>query len=626
MISYSGVNSALFMAKNLVCPTYSTTAVSPVILRAMHLDSYYADQNPHQYFNFIAPKYNEIAEPFTTYHCDMFNIDYKNHWNVTNADYDCCVTQTTTNRYYQESTINSPGEKFNITASNGLHFLNLEDSRFQWNYTCVGNCYLSAVVDQVFELNSNVYFQQSNPAFDGVCSAYSGGNSTINFSANPYRDHHRFPSQLGCAILFSATHVPEQFCVGFKGGTGGDLYHFIGKIYNNGSHLKNLGNNYYLFYDEVIDNIAFRSFYNSYLSKKTFTGNYNDCNFEMQFTPPVILSAPKWCVYDTQNASAPYEQVSDTKFSGFKFISTKTYMQWGCKNKEDTDMLVLKPVTASISPRYNPSGVCKIRPLMQSTNVAYFWSSATYSAQPNFGHAGFSLNTGVTDVVQWGNVSSIENMQYTCQPSSLTSIPSAWGNWASLTSTVGMFAYSRLKNIPSSWSGLESVQDANYMFGNCPVLSSIPEQWYGLDSVTSTNAMFLYCSSLSSIPMYWYGLSSARDCSNMFNGCKALTAIPDSFYGLNNLMSAQYMFAQCTSLKNITNALNYLISNCSRLQRLDYMFAGANLSGTNVSAFIDACESHPYLKRTTAHQACFKDTHVNNYNQLKIDFPTYFED
>lgn len=626
MISYSGVNSALFVAKNYVCPAYNSTAVSNVIVRAMYLDSYIADQNPPQYFKFIAPKYNEIAEPFTTYRCDMFNIDYKNHWNATSADYDCCVTQTSTNRSYQESTRNYPGQKFNITASNGLHFLNLEDSRFQWTYTCVGDCYLSAVVDQVFELRSNTYIRQSNPAFDGVCSAYSASQSTVCFSANPYRDHHRFPSQLGCAILFSATHVPEQFCVGFKGGTGGDLYHFIGKIYNNGSHLKNLGNNLYLFYDEVIDNIAFRSFYNSYFSKKTFTGNYNDCNFEMQFTPPVILSAPNWKVYDTQNTAAPYEQVADAKFSGFNYISTKTYMQWGCKNKDDTDMLILKPVTASITTRFNPSGVCKIRPLMSNENVAYFWSTATNAQQPNFGHAGFQLNAGVTDVIQWGDVSRIENMEYTCQPTALSSIPSAWGNWASLTCCSGMFSYSRIKKIPSSWSGLESVQNASYMFGACPVLSSIPADWYGLDSVTSTNAMFLNCSALSSIPMYWYGLSSAKDCANMFCGCKALTSIPDSFYGLNSLISAQSMFAQCTNLKNITYALNWLVSDCPKLRRVDYMFAGANLSGTDVTDFINACERHQYLRSTTAHRACFKDTYVNNYNQLKIDYPTYFED
>ena len=117
--------------------------------------------------------------------------------------------------------------------------------------------------------------------------------------------------------------------------------------------------------------------------------------------------------------------------------------------------------------------------------------------------------------------------------------------------------------------------------------------------------------------MYWYGLSSARDCSNMFNGCKALTAIPDSFYGLYNLMSAQYMFAQCTKLKNITYALNWLVSDCSKLKRVDYMFAGANLSGTDVTDFISACQRHPYLRLTTAHQACFKNTNVNNYNQLK---------
>jgi hypothetical protein len=164
------------------------------------------------------------------------------------------------------------------------------------------------------------------------------------------------------------------------------------------------------------------------------------------------------------------------------------------------------------------------------------------------------------------------------------------------------------------------------MFGNCPVLSSIPEQWYGLENVSSTNAMFLNCSSLSSIPMYWYGLSSVKDASNMFNGCKALTAIPDSFYGLNWLMNAEYMFAQCTNLKNITYALNYFLSDCPKIGKIGHMFAGANLSGTDVEDFILACRRHGYLRVQSAHQGCFKDTHVNNYNNLKIDYPDWFED
>lgn len=656
MININNTNSALFVTRGKVTTQFEgTTAYSPVIARAIYTQDLREGTSEGPYYRFISPKYNHINRPFNIDYSDsnMVNIDYK----LQGSDslyYDSKAQQAHSYTLSDYTRVFTANEPVYISAYNDEHFLNISESKFNWNYTAVGSTHLNVEVSQIYEsLNVNMPVKSSR--FQGLSVCKSGTYSTCLIEANDlYYNGAHMPSQLGCAILFKATHVPEQFCVGFKGGTGGSLYRFIGKIYNNGSHLKSIGNDYYLFYDEIIDNIPFRTFASSAFCHNELTGYYNTSNFKMQFSPPVILSAPKWSYVDTENPNAPYEQVSDSLFSGFEFVSIKTYLQFGTPgeygsellNNPDVMIVQQKDVTPpSVTPRYSSNGLQHLK--YGTKKFLFFHSPEPYSAHPSYGYAGFNINSNVIGIEKWGDVKYIESIMNSCDEESLSSIPEEWGTWQSLTSMEHAFGGSNLTAIPSSWEGLEKVKNLWSTFDGIKTLKTIPSSWNGLNSVENMTDTFGYCSNLSAIPNTWAGLNTVTAMNHAFGDCDLiaipnswnglsnvtstrsmfcnntkLTTIPNSWNGLDNLYDASYMFSDCT---NLTDIPTDLADSCPNLAEMVGMFNGCTALTSDIAPILDLIVTK-FSWVTANYASAFKGctgvtSGISSYNDI-INDPT----
>lgn len=578
MINVNDTNSALFVTKGKSFYSYDPpyTSYSPVICRAI-----YNERSDVSSYRFISPKYNPVHRPFDIEYgsSNMLNIDHQMYAYTDDKYYDS--RRTLSNSYYCiDSTVKfTSGQSLNISAYNDRNFLNIEESKFPWTYHSQGTSYLRFDVEQIFELVTNNKITKSNK-FDGLSDARSGDYSTFIVSAKDlYYDGPEMPTQLGCAILFSATHVPEQFCVGFKGGTGGSLYNFIGKIYNNGSHLKSLGNNYYLFYDEIVDNIPFRQFVNSSFCHLEWTGFYQGTDIGMQLTPPVVLSAPKWSIIDTGASVTPSEQVSDHLFTDFGFVSVKTYLQFGTPGKyasivlnENPDVLVTKQkdvTSPGIIARYASKALQHRRLANGNSTWEFFHSTEPFSAHPNYGYAGFYATDAVTDIIKWGDVKYIDQLNGALNVTSLSSIPDEWGTWDSLTGLEATFQKTGLTKIPESWSGLGNVKSMLSTFESAHDLSAIPNSWSGLDSLQNTYKMFKDCYKLSSTPTDLFEeCPNLINMSQMFMNCSALTSdigpildyITSHFYtSAASVYGSAFM--GCTGVKSGTNDYQAIIND-----------------------------------------------------------------
>lgn len=543
-----------------------------------------ADKN-----RFYTPNHDEIESNFIN-EMDVL-ISYQNHFNDDNADYDIHNTHEKSN-FIQNSFTATNDHHFNWRMEEYRQLINLTeinpDPSFE-TYTLTSNYgYIHYKYNSIYETYASPKIQMSKSV--PYVNATSGTDSTtiINYYNNDY-----FPASLGCAILFSASKIPSaQFAVGVKGGTGGSMYNFNGKLYNvnDTEHLKNLGNGMYLFYDTVIDNLNFRT----NISAKQYNSDTNKNS--LYFTPPVIIGD---LTFELLDGGAVVKTTNKGSFENFEYFSVRTFLQFGQPNPDDAIRVL--PTSASISPRYNSSAVSQF---VKNNQKWCFHSKTPYSdtiqGYNNFyGYNGMTF-TNVTNIVNWGDTKYITEMRAACSDNhSLSSIPNNWGNWENLKST-------------------------EYMFGKCESLTTIPYTWEGFDNVTSTNSMFHSCSSLEDIPTSWEGLNNVSSTKSMFLSAQSLTGIPQSWAGLDNLEDANSMFYGCSSLEQIN--LSDLLEKAPKLKNISRMFFGTKINDVNgVSAFIDACMANSYLSAVSAHSACFYNTPVSSHFSL-IDYPDWFKE
>ena len=529
---------------------YTTTGYGPSICLM-------ADKN-----RFYTPNHDEIESNFIN-EMDLL-ISYQNHFNDDNADYD--IHNTHKSSAYVNNSYTTVDHRFKWRKQETNQIINLTeinpDPSFETYTLSSSGGYVKYNYNSVYETYGNQIINISKSAPYTKASTGTYCTTTVKYYNNDY-----FPASLGCAILFSASKIPSaQFAVGIKGGTGGSMYNFNGKLYNSNDteHLKNLGNGIYLFYDTVIDNLNFRTGINA----KRQDSENNDI---LYFTPPVIAGDLSFELYD--GGTLVKETQNKGSFENFEYISVRTFLQFGQPNPDDA--IRIKPQTASISPRYNSSAVSQFE---KNSQKWCFHSKTPYSNtipgyNESYGYNGMSI-TDATEIVSWGDTKYITNMDGACNYNhGLTAIPDSWGNWENLKST-------------------------NAMFINCDSLTTIPTSWDGLNNVSASNSMFQSCSSLKSIPTSWDGL--------------------------DNLEHAHSMFYNCSSLSEIN--LSDLLTKAPKLKNIARMFLGTKINDKDgVSAFIDACRANSYLSAVSAHSACFYNTPVSAYFNV-ADYPDWFNE
>ena len=569
-----------------------------------------ADKN-----RFYTPNHDEIEGNFLN-EMDLL-ISYQNHFNDDNADY--VIHNTNEKNYFVQNS---------FTANNDHHFeWRMEEARQLTNltetnpdssfetYTLTNNYgYINYRYNQIYETYASPKIQMSKNV--PYVNATSGTmcTTTINYYNNDY-----FPASLGCAILFSASKIPSaQFAVGVKGGTGGSMYNFNGKLYNTNdtSHLKNLGNGMYLFYDTVIDNLNFRTT----VSAKKYNSDTN--RYYLYFSPPVIVGN---LTFELLDGGTVVKTTNKGSFENFEYISIRAFLQFGQPNSDDAIRVL--PTTASISPRYNSYAVSQF---VKNSQKWCFHSKTPYSNtipgyHSNYGYNGMSISNA-TEIINWGDTKYITEMNAGCAYNhTLSSIPNLWGNWENLKTTEYMFGQCYdLTTLPYTWEGLDNVTSTTSMFNYCSSLKYIPTSWEHLNNLKDAKQMFIFCNALEDIPTSWDGLNNVSSTNSMFVSAQSLTGIPQSWAGLDNLEDATSMFNSCSSLEQIN--LSDLLTKAPKLKNIACMFLGTKINDVNgVSAFIDACRANRYLSAVSAHSACFYNTPVASNFSL-TDYPDWFKE
>lgn len=382
------------------------------------------------------------------------------------------------------------------------------------------------------------------------------------------------PLSLGCSIIFSATQLPDKFLyVGVKGGRGGYPAYSVGKVYSP-ANIKSLGNNLYLFNDVICDNLQFMT---DALNSSQFydTAEVSDDKHKIltsafKFSTTFVLDSELkyhttiYNIATSETQDKDFTVANTSKLENFNAISV---LQWlTCAKLNLNNALQIEPATASISPRYN--GAATIH--LAKNNTRYVFHS-NIALNDNFllGYAGFSINSAVTAIKNWGDVSLINEMNRTCMSTNLQKIPNSWLGWNSLSSAESMFNGAGITAIPNTWNGLSSVKNAQSMFQNTR-FSSIPDSWEGLDSLENAKYMFLQ-SNVNNLPL------------DLFEKC-------------NNIQNINGMFLQCYQL---------------------------TAHSADVEEFIRKAEDK--FTNTSSYYQCFLQcSAIENYEALKIKYPNWF--
>ena len=153
----------------------------------------------------------------------------------------------------------------------------------------------------------------------------------------------------------------------------------------------------------------------------------------------------------------------------------------------------------------------------------------------------------------------------------------------------------------------DSVENMNYMFGNCSVLNALDVSKWDTSKVTDMNNMFRSCKALTSLDVSGWNTSkvtnmnsmfyecaalttlgtnnvknwntaSVTDMSTMFRDCRQLTALDVSNWNTSNVTKMNWMFGNCSALTELNVSgfdtakvtdMSYMFSDCSKLITLD---------------------------------------------------------
>ena len=396
--------------------------------------------------------------------------------------------------------------------------------------------------------------------------------ATLQHTSVEY-DNDVAPLSIGCSIIFSATQLPDKFlCVGIKGGRGGYPAYSIGKVYSP-ADIKSLGNNLYLFNDVICDNLQFMTdALNSSMFYDTIEvdDKHKILTSAFKFSTSFVLDSELNYHTTIQNtATSEYQDkdftVANTrKLENFNAISV---LQWlTCAKLNLNNALQTEPASASIIPRYNRAATIQLA----KNNTRYiFHSNIAHNDDSLLGYAGFNIDSTVTAIKNWGDVSLIHEMNGACTTTNLQKIPNSWLGWNSLSSTESMFMGAGITAIPDTWNGLSAVQNAQSMFQNTR-FSSIPNSWAGLDSLENAQSMFLQ-SNVNNLPL------------DLFEKC-------------HNIQNIRYMFLQCYQL---------------------------TAHSADVEEFIRKAEDK--FTDTSSYYQCFLQcSAIENYETLKTQHPNWF--
>jgi hypothetical protein len=415
-------------------------------------------------------------------------------------------------------------------------------------------------ISSIYDIYKNIPKNTVNVTDEITAKVVSDGIPTKQYTSIEYSDE-VVPLSLGCSIIFSATQLPDKFLyVGIKGRNTGNPAMSVGKVYSP-TNIKSLGNNLYLFNDVICDNLQFMT---DALHSSQFydTVDVNDkhkiLTSAFKFSTTFVLDSELKYHTTIQNVETSDYQDKDItvantrKLENFNAISV---LQWlTCAKLNLDNALQIEPATASILPRYNSAATIH---LAKNDTRYIFHSNIAYNDNSSLGYAGFSIDSAVTAIKNWGDVSLINEMVGVFNNTNLQKIPNSWLGWDSLNYTEGMFAGAGITAIPNTWNGLSAVRNTRYMFIGTH-FSSIPNSWAGLDSLEDAEGMFKQ-SNVNNLPLDLFEkCSNIQNISEMFLQCYHLTAqsadveefIKKAEDKFTNTSSYYQCFLHCSAIEN----------------------------------------------------------------------------
>ena len=169
----------------------------------------------------------------------------------------------------------------------------------------------------------------------------------------------------------------------------------------------------------------------------------------------------------------------------------------------------------------------------------------------------------------------------------------------------------------------DDVINMNYMFQNCPNLTSIDLSNFDTSKVTDMSWMFDACSNLASLDLSsFFNTSKVTNMEYMFNQCYYLTTLDLSNFNTSKVTSMNHMFEDCYYLTSIdlssfntskvTNMSNMFYS-CPNLILLDL----SNFDTSKVRDMVGMFYNCPNL--TSLDLSNFDTSNVNDMGHMFMD-------
>ena len=118
-----------------------------------------------------------------------------------------------------------------------------------------------------------------------------------------------------------------------------------------------------------------------------------------------------------------------------------------------------------------------------------------------------------------------------------------------------------------------SINDAQYMFNECPDIVMIDASKFDTSILKNTSHMFKNCVSLTILNLSNFNTSKVNNIQSMFEGCSALKSLDLSYIDTSEAIMIDRMFSKCSSLASI----NVSHFNTSKATDFEYLFSGCEL-------------------------------------------------
>ena len=121
--------------------------------------------------------------------------------------------------------------------------------------------------------------------------------------------------------------------------------------------------------------------------------------------------------------------------------------------------------------------------------------------------------------------------------------------------------------------GINSINNASYMFFDCSKLLGIQDAWrWNISKITDLSGMFCSCKLLKNLSdISNWNTTNVEDMSDLFHGCSDLTNIPDiSKWDLSNTKNIGGMFYGCSNLTSLPDISKWNTKNIEDMSDLFY--------------------------------------------------------